>query len=62
MLFSLLSLAVKTGGKKFGGYVISFAGITATAEQIFGKTPIAPSEITKKIWAFIRANKLGGRV
>ena len=35
-------------GKKpaFGGYSINFAGQTATVEQVFGKTPIAPSEMT----------------
>jgi len=45
----------------FGGYAISFAGRKETAEQIFGKTPIAPSEMTKKIWAFVKSKNLSNR-
>ena len=52
--------ATKSKAKKpaFGGYAISFAGRKETAEQIFGKKPIAPSEMTKKIWAFVKAKSL----
>jgi len=28
-------------------------------EEVFGKEPIAPSEMTKKIWAFVKENNLG---
>ena len=45
----------------FGGYAINFAGRKETAEQIFGKKPIAPSEMTKKIWAFVKSNDLSNR-
>ena len=45
----------------FGGYAISFAGRKETAEQIFGKKPIAPSEMTKKIWAFVKEEGLSNR-
>ncbi|PIN96049.1 MAG: hypothetical protein COU45_06475, partial [Nitrosopumilus sp. CG10_big_fil_rev_8_21_14_0_10_33_7] len=47
----------KSKSKKpaFGGYAISFAGRTETVEQVFGNKPIAPSEMTKKIWAFVKA-------
>ena len=38
----------KANKPAFGGYAISFAGRKETAEQIFGKKPIAPSEMTKK--------------
>ena len=50
-------------GKKpaFGGYAISFAGQTATLEQVFGKTPIAPSEMTKKLWAFVKSKNLSNK-
>lgn len=53
----------KSKAKKpaFGGYAISFAGRKETAEQIFGKKPIAPSEMTKKIWAFVKAKSLSNR-
>lgn len=47
--------------KAFGGYAVNFAGCTETAEQIFGKKPIPPSEMTKKIWTFIKSKKLADR-
>ena len=55
--------ATKSKAKKpaFGGYAISFAGRTETAEQIFGKKPITPSEMTKKIWAFVKSKSLSNR-
>ena len=55
--------ATKSKAKKpaFGGYAISFAGRTETVEQVFGKKPIAPSEMTKKIWAFVKSNDLSNR-
>jgi len=45
----------------FGGYNICFKGRTETAEQIFGSGKIAPSEMTKKIWAFVKAKKLSSK-
>ena len=55
--------ATKSKAKKpaFGGYAISFAGRTETVEQVFGKKPIAPSEMTKKIWAFVKSKSLSNR-
>ncbi len=55
--------ATKSKSKKaaFGGYAISFAGRSETVEQVFGKKPIAPSEMTKKIWAFVKAKSLSNR-
>ena len=51
----------KAKKKAFGGYAINFAGRQETAEQIFGNKPIAPSEMTKKIWAFVKSKKLSNR-
>ena len=51
----------KAKKKAFGGYAISFAGRKESAEQIFGNKPIAPSEMTKKIWAFVKSKKLANR-
>jgi len=48
----------KKKGKAFGGYTINFKGRKETAEQIFGKAPIAPSMMTKKIWAFVKGKRL----
>ena len=45
----------------FGGYAIDFTGRTETVEQVFGKKPIAPSEMTKKIWNFVKSNNLSNR-
>ena len=55
--------ATKSKAKKpaFGGYAISFAGRSETVEQVFGKKPIAPSEMTKKIWTFVKSNSLSNR-
>ncbi len=51
----------KTKKPAFGGYAINFAGRQETVEQVFGKKPIAPSEMTKKIWVFIKSNSLSNR-
>ena len=55
--------AIKSKTKKpaFGGYAISFAGRKETVEQVFGNKPIAPSEMTKKIWAFVKSEGLSNR-
>ena len=55
--------ATKSKSKKpaFGGYAISFVGRSETVEQVFGKKPIAPSEMTKKIWAFVKSQSLANR-
>ncbi len=45
----------------FGGYAINFADRKETVEQVFGNKPIAPSEMTKKIWAFVKAKSLSNR-
>lgn len=45
----------------FGGYAIDFTGRTETVEQVFGKKPVAPSEMTKKIWNFVKSNNLSNR-
>jgi hypothetical protein len=44
--------------KPFGGYAISFAGRQETVEQVFGRANVAPSQMTKKLWNFIKAKRL----
>gem|GEM_PF-513932 len=53
----------KSKGKKqpFGGYAISFSGRTETVEEVFGKGSITPSEMTKRIWKFVKAKRLSNR-
>ncbi len=45
----------------FGGYTVSFAGRKETAEQIFGKKPMPPGGMIKKIWEFVKANELSNK-
>ena len=51
----------KTKKLPFGGYAINFAGRKETVEQVFGNKPIAPSEMNKRIWKFVKAKKLSNR-
>lgn len=51
----------KSKRKPFGGYAINFAGRTDTVEQIFGTKPVTPSEMTKKIWIFIKSKRLANK-
>ena len=44
--------------KPFGGYAIKFAGRKESLEQVFGKKPVTPSEMTKKIWSFVKSRRL----
>ncbi|MCG3779982.1 MAG: hypothetical protein JW390_40013 [Nitrosopumilus sp.] len=57
------NVAPKSKAKKpaFGGYAINFAGRKETVEEVFGNKPIAPSEMTKKIWAFVKSKSLSNR-
>ncbi len=50
----------KKGTKRpaFGGYAISFAGCSDSLESVFGSTSIAPSEMTKKIWSYVKLRGL----
>ena len=45
--------------KPFGGYTINFKNRKETLEQVFGKTDIPPSQMTKKLWKFVKAKRLG---
>lgn len=48
----------KRKGKAFGGYTINFRGQKTTLEQVFGRSPLAPSAMTKKIWAHVKRRRL----
>ena len=45
--------------KPFGGYAINFKNRKETLEQVFGKANIPPSQMTKKLWKFVKAKRLG---
>src|SRR5262245_7193151 len=48
----------KTKKPAFGGYAISFEGCSDTLESLFGSAPIGPSEMTKKIWTYVKRRGL----
>jgi len=47
--------------KAFGGYTISFKGCDDTLQSVFGSGAVTPSEMTKKIWAYIKKNKISSK-
>ena len=47
--------------KAFGGYSISFKNRNESLELVFGKPSITPSEMTKKLWKFIKSKRLGNK-
>lgn len=52
----------RQGSKKaFGGYTINFRDCDHTLEQVFGRSAIAPSQMTKKLWAYVKRNRLNKR-
>lgn len=63
-LFSgkMFGMKKKSGKKKpFGGYSISFKGREETLEQVFGRGDVTPSQMTKKLWQFIKAKRLSSK-
>lgn len=46
--------------KPFGGMTVSFKGCDDSMEHVFGGSAISPSEMTKKLWAYVKRNKLMG--
>jgi len=45
----------------FGGYSINFKGCKDSVEAVFGSKPIGPSEMTKKLWAYVKRKRLAKR-
>ena len=45
--------------KPFGGYTISFKSVGSDSlGDVFGATPLTPSEMTKKLWVYIKKKGL----
>ncbi len=42
----------------FGGYTINFKGVKDSLETVFGSKPVTPAEMTKKLWDYVKKNKL----
>ena len=47
--------------KAFGGYKICFKGCAHSMEEVFGKEDLPPSEMTKKLWTYIKKHKIAGK-
>jgi chromatin remodeling complex protein RSC6 len=47
--------------KAFGGYSISFKNRDESLEHVFGRGNLAPSEMTKKLWKFIKSKRLANK-
>lgn len=48
--------------KPFGGYTISFKAVSdSTLGEVFGSGAITPSEMTKKLWAFVKKKGLSSK-
>ena len=45
----------------FGGYSICFKGCSDSMETVFGTGKIAPSEMTKKLWVYIKKKSLSSK-
>ncbi len=45
----------------FGGYAINFKGCSDSLESLFGGSPIGPSEMTKRLWAYVKRKRLAKR-
>jgi hypothetical protein len=42
----------------FGGYQISFKGCTDTLDSLFGSAPMPPSDMTKRLWDYVKRRRL----
>lgn len=51
----------RKGKKAFGGYSINFKGSKDSLESVFGRRALGPSEMTKKLWAYVKRKKLAGK-
>lgn len=52
-------MAVK---KPFGGYTISFkSAADVTLGEVFGSAPVTPSDMTKKLWTFVKRKGLSSK-
>ena len=46
------------GKAAFGGMSINFKGREESMEDIFGAVEVSPSDMTKKLWKFVKDKKL----
>ena len=53
----------RRGGKKaFGGYAVNFKKVqNVPLKEVFGTGNLPPSQMTKKLWKFVKKKKLANR-
>ncbi len=51
----------KASKKAFGGYTVNFSGCRDSIETIFGRSSMPPSQMTKKLWAYVKRKRLSNR-
>lgn len=44
--------------KAFGGYSICFKGCKDPIQKIFGSKRLGPSQMTKKLWGYVKRKRL----
>lgn len=42
----------------YGGYSINFKGCNDSLEKVMGSTPLKSSEMTRKIWAYVKKKQV----
>ncbi len=42
----------------FGGMTVSFKGCDDSLEDVFGSGKLPPSQMTKKLWAYVKSKRL----
>jgi chromatin remodeling complex protein RSC6 len=42
----------------FGGYEVCFKGCADTLEALFGSAPMPPSQMTKRLWEYVKRHRL----
>ncbi len=45
----------------FGGYRIDFTNCHETLEEVFGKKPVSPPQMTKLIWKYIKRKRIASK-
>ena len=59
--FKALSEFREKGKGNFGGFTVCFTGQKATLEQVFGKEPINPAQMTKQLHLYINDHHLSSK-
>ncbi len=45
----------------FGGYAINFTNCHETLEEVFGRKPVTPPQMTHLIWKYIKRKRIASK-